>query len=251
MEAVRTPSNSSLYVDISTLDLRDAGNLLNEALRMVNEKLDNYTIEYNGQPMGALKDDGQGLRIAPKEPIDLAIVYGNGTKESLDFVNVVSWTGYDPSIGRLTTGFKTPEILAKEIIEKLEEHLTAKSNPHILISVEGSKYNVEHLKINKVTIDRYGYLRINDIRLWSLKGGPLKASALRSSKVMNLSETHKVNSIYILEKGEVAPHFYIDLSQIVQHTLNDHPVDKKVDAQSYLNEKGGKYYQFLREPGTV
>ena len=233
------------YVDVQSLSPIEAGQVITYALTIVNQQLKEFQVVFIGQPCGELEQSGRQLMIAPKEPLDLAIEYPDHTRECFDYINVVPWVGYNPNEGRLTNGFKTSEVLAKEITAKLEQHLAAKMNPKILISSSGSKYNVENLTHNIVSIDAQGYLRVNDIRLWAQKGGPLKASSFRSDEIIGMEELE--GRINFTDKKDPAPMFYIDLKQFLEPSLDALSEEKRVDAEGYH----GKYLLFLREPGKI
>jgi len=212
------------------------GEVITQALQIVNAQLDlDCEIVYIGQPVKPQEPDARGLRISPNEPLDLVIrIPGIPGKpdEPIDFVNVVVWKEYDPLRGRLTDGFKQPETLAVEILEKVIEHRAAKDNPNILISSAGSKFNVKPLTENTMSIDVAGFLRLNNLQIWS-NGEPLKAASLRSCGIMDLTDTRMKGYIRMEEKGEIAPEFYIKL------------VPEDIQGQA---EKG---YILSREPGKI
>jgi hypothetical protein len=239
------PTEYYQYIDAQSLSPIDAGQVIIEALTIVNHKLTDYQVVFIGQPIGELEQNGHQLMIAPNEPLDLALEYPDHTRKCFDFINVVAWVGYDPNVGRLTNGLKTPEALAKEILAKLNQHLDAKQNPKILISSAGSKYSVENLAQNTLSIDSEGYLRVNDFRLWAQKGGPLKASSFRSDAIIGMEELE--GRINFTDKNDPAPMFYIDLNQFFEPSLNEISKEKREDAKGYH----GKYLLFLREPGKI
>lgn len=209
----------------------EAGHVITDALDIVNKEENAIEVVYIGQPIGALEQTDSNLMIAPKEPLDLAIKYGDGTLEPFDFINVVPWVGYDAQTGRITTGFKDPQELAQEILTKLEQHLNAKENPDILISSSGSKYNIQNLQENTLTIDDEGFLRVNDKRLWiPRKDEPLLASSLRSATVIHVEE--KGGKILFIDKKDPAPLFYIELNQT-------------------FHSSGETFLLFMREPGKI
>lgn len=241
------PPKSEAYQTVEALDLCPikAGQVMTDALKIVNSQLKDYQIVYTKQPCGGLRQTDNHLRIAPSEPLDLAIEYPDHLREGIDFINVVHWVSYDSNQGRLTSGFKTPESLAEEILAKLEQHLEAKKNPHILISSEGSKYDTKLLTENKVSIDEQGYLRVNNLRLWSQKRGPLLAASFRGCEVIVMKELK--GRIELSDESDPAPTFYIDLHQRFRPENGVIPDDKKSDAMSYQ----GDYLLLLREPGKI
>ena len=74
----------------------------------------------------------------------------------------ISYIGYSPEKGRLSSGFTDPSTLTEALISKVKNHLAALDNVSILISNAGSKYNIELLQNNTLTIDEQGFLRVND-----------------------------------------------------------------------------------------
>lgn len=94
---------------------------------------------------------------------------------------------------------KTSQILGYEIIQKVEQHLLAKTIKEILISESGSKFDTRALTKNKISIDLEGYIRVNDHRLVVLTSQgavEIQAKQLRSYTILRFIEENGIIRIF-------------------------------------------------------
>lgn len=249
--------DSLYFVNREDLSHKEAAKLLNETLAYVNTRLKeegkDYQVMYYGQPHLGTGPEEKPAKINPMYPLDLALVYAGGHIEPIDIIDVVKFEGYDPNIGRLTTGFMAIDSFANDITAKITQHLESKSNPHILISpVSGTKYNVEKLVGHKLEIDPLNYILLDGYRLVyylddeKTKPKALSASSLRSSGVMDVGPREFAERLYIYDKSDPAPRFYFDLSKLVQIAKDQFPVAQQGDVAD-----SASYYIQSREPGKI
>jgi len=245
-------------VDRTTLSHTDAAKLLNAALEAANQvfldRKEAFQVVYNGQPHCHTKGETTPEKINPEAPIDLALLYNDGTVEPIDIVDIVEFTKYRSDYGRLTSGFKSVDDFSQEIVLKVERHLASIKNPYILISQMGSKYNIEPLTKNTLSIDPHDYIRVNGMRVAyfldkeaEMQPKVLLASGLRGSGILQLDERSDVNRIYIYEPDDPAPRFYVDLSKVIQVTIDSFPAEQQIEAKLYDDQ----YLLLGREPGKI
>ncbi|WP_420421577.1 hypothetical protein [Simkania sp.] len=247
-------TTEATFVNREDLSHEEAAKLLNDALAKVNENLKQggktYAVIYNGQPHLGTKREEHPEKIDPTLPLDLALLHEGGKVEPIDIVDVVKFEGYDPKIGRLTTGFMAIEAFAEVITAKIDKHLESKQNPDVLISpLSGTKYNVEKLIGHTLAIDPLNYILLDGHRVvYYLEEEPnaLSASSLRSSGVMQV-EPHEVSDkLYLYESGDLAPRFYFDLSKLVQIAKEHFPAEQQKDVADVDG-----YYVLRRDAGKV
>lgn len=243
------------YIDRASLSHEEAATLLNDALKQLNEQFVHdsrgFQVVYYGQPhLGTIGGESPKT-IDPTLPVDLALDNGT-TLEPIDIIDVVKFVGYDPSKGRLTTGFMATNDLAQAIQAKIEQHLASKENARVLISpVSGTKYNVEQLTGHTLAIDPQNYLCLDGYRIAYFiddkneKPKALSASSLRSSGVMQVGPEFN-SRVYTYESTDLAPQFYFDLSKLVSLAKEHFPNAQQAD----LGNKDD-YYVLRRDPGKI
>ena len=248
-------AGGSEIIDPQTIDVNEAkerlDSVLDLATAMLQKKGHRFQVAFNGQPTVA-----HNSSFNPMAPIDLKLVYDDGREDEIDMVNIVTFPGYDPTIGRLTSGLKDACDLAAEIVTKVEEHLTAIEDPDILISKARSKYSTEKLTTCILSIDPQDYLRVNGYRIRAHGDDDwiLSASSLRSHNILVFRE--ETTRLYLEDEKDPAPHFYIMLNDFVTFATEEEiaklPDKNRADALDYLaSDKEGVYLKLSREVGKI
>jgi hypothetical protein len=231
---------SAIYQEnIYDLSEENSGDMFLVALEKANTILASnghqFQIIFIGQPVKEPVQDSQTLKINAQEPLDLAILWPDQTQEPIDMVNVIDM-GNNLGKGRQTDHLKLTKTLATEIVSKVEKHLAAKENPHILISSSGSKYDVTELTGHTLSIDPQGYLRLDNLRI--IRKMPdgnylvTKAASLRSNEVMKLKISDK-GLVYIDDEYDPAPPFFINPNQTITVQLEQIIEKYQEDARNY------------------
>ena len=242
-------------VDQTVLDPEKAAEVLTSALEKTNTLLHlegfPFNVVYNGQP--GIPNSSSTYIIA-KEPIDIALEYQDGQLIPIDMINVISYVGYSPEKGRLSSGFTDPSALAETLVSKVKNHLAALDNVSVLISNVGSKYNTELLQNNTLSIDEQGFLRVNGcLVLTFYQGTPsiLNASDLRSSDIMRLDESPSGDRIFLYCPEDFAPEFYFDTSLKVPAHVLAFQSSEREKASEYAESEEGLYYVLQRNAGKI
>lgn len=241
--------------DQTALDPERAAEVLTSALEKTNTLLHlegfTFNVVYNGQP--SIQNSSSTYIIA-KEPIDIALEYQDGQIVPIDMINVISYIGYSPEKGRLSSGFTDPSTLTEALISKVKNHLAALDNVSILISNAGSKYNIELLQNNTLTIDEQGFLRVNDCLVLTFNQGKpsiLNASNLRSSDVIRLDESPSGDRIFLYCPEDFAPAFYFDTTLKIPVDLLAFPSSDREKVSDYAENDEGLYYVLQRNAGKI
>lgn len=189
--------------------------------------------------------------ISPMEPVFLAL-YNTKTLEVLpiDIVDVVKFTGHDPQIGRTTSGLKSVKSFKQEVLSKIKDHLDAITDPNILISKKGVKYDISSLNRHKISIDSEDYLTFNNLRIVYFRKNKtlplvIDASKIRGDTRAVFKENKKNNTIFIVDP--TGPQFFLVPSETAEVRPERLPEPQRKSAKNYSKE-----YQVLRrESGKV
>src|SRR5579871_688771 len=135
---------------------------------------------------------------------------------------------------------KPVDLLAEEVLAKVEQHLAARKTDGILCSRSGSKLDTRRLENHRVSIDSKGYLTIDQKRIYAvLDEGcmPLKAERLRSYTILRFIQESETKIRVIDDYDFIRPNakgMYFNLtprilpsSQVIE--------DLKKDAQEYFD----------------
>ena len=136
---------------------------------------------------------------------------------------------------------KTRAALARDLFEKAVQHLEAMSDPAILISEAGSKYDVRHLTGSPIAFDAAGYLTINSLRVGLPRDDgqffPIKASDLHSHTIMVFTElpngSLRLSDDFDAIRTDRREPFHFSPDRIVKIALTQLVPGRQEDARGY------------------
>lgn len=158
--------------------------LVTQAVKQANESLlsHNLEVKIQGQWPPKKGDPLEGFDERPD--IDL-LMKVNGNWIPIDIV-------YIRKMPQEPETLKDVHQLALDVIKKANDHYIGMTNPNILFSSTGSKFNIGNLKNTTFIIDDEGYIRINGMRIASKKEDgsytPIKACNIRSHGIVQVKE---------------------------------------------------------------
>jgi hypothetical protein len=158
-------------------------------------------------------------------------------------INIITMLALDKK------SIKSSEFLAKEIIKKVNQHITAKKTERIFISSLGLKIDTRKLEKYCFDIDKKGYLRVNKNRIcWHIKEKNsycvYKADYLRSYTIIRtILENNRIilfddDDLTSLNKSIM----FIDVEKSFEISKNLLREEDKKDAENYK----GKYFELKK-----
>lgn len=89
---------------------------------------------------------------------------------------------------------KSPSALAKTIYDKALEHFKAMSNPSILITATGSKFDLTGLSKDDFSVDQQGYIRVSGMRVVYPRGKYMKPAKAEDFHSHHIISFRKMNN---------------------------------------------------------